>query len=148
MKIIIGILTAFLISILIYSYNVNSRMEVAMLIPQHVHESYIDELLLKRVKIVAIQGSGSMQPLIPAGDGITAWAVMHETLTYDDLKLGDLVVFVGDYYNIIHQISELTSEGWIATGSHNKHYDKVRVTRKNFYGVAKQVFIPDVESAK
>jgi len=93
----------------------------------------IDGMLREGYPLVAVLGTGSMQPYIPAGEGRVAW-VMIERCDFRVLGQGDLVVFRTPSGNVVHQLSELTAEGWTATGLHNSHYDPTRVTAETFVG--------------
>jgi hypothetical protein len=93
----------------------------------------IDGMLREGYPLVAVLGTGSMQPYIPAGEGRVAWC-MIDRCDFRVLGKGDLVVFRTPSGNVVHQLSELTAEGWTATGLHNSHYDSTRVTAETFVG--------------
>jgi hypothetical protein len=93
----------------------------------------IDGMLREGYPLVAVLGTGSMQPYIPAGEGRVAWC-MIERCDFRVLGQGDLVVFRTPSGNVVHQLAELTAEGWTATGLNNSHYDSTRVTAETFVG--------------
>ncbi len=103
----------------------------------------VDSMLRSHSNVVAIKGTGSMRPLIPAGkpDEIVAWAVVNNSHDFALLVTGDVVVF--EHKNgslIIHELNVLDGEGWISSGSYNKFYDSNRVTRKNLRGVVTLIY--------
>ena len=100
---------------------------------QFVAPHEIDGLLRKGYPLVAVLGTGSMQPYIPAGNGVVAWA-MVTSCDFRTLGKGDLVVFRTPIGNVIHQLAQLDGDGWITTGLHNNGYDSTRVTRDTFVG--------------
>jgi len=105
-----------------------------------LHE--VQHLILTGHDLVAVMGTGSMQPYIPGGDddGIVAY-VQVERPAYSALRKGDLVVFRAGSINILHQIAEREGEDWISTGLHNSHYDGTRVTEKNIIGRVVKTYI-------
>ena len=100
----------------------------------------IDGMLREGYPLVAVLGTGSMQPYIPAGEGRVAW-VMVERCDFKLLAKGDLVVFRTPTGNIVHQLAQLTASGWTATGLHNSSYDSTSVTANNFVGRVVKTYI-------
>jgi hypothetical protein len=58
----------------------------------------------------------------------------------DSLKVGQCVIFTHPSGLIIHQLAELTSSGWITTGSDNIGYDIGKVTQANLRGVVVKIY--------
>ena len=100
----------------------------------------IDGMLREGYPLVAVLGTGSMQPYIPAGDGRVAW-VMIERCDFRVLSKGDLVVFRTAKGNILHQLAQLTGAGWITAGLHNASYDTTRVYPETFVGRVVKTYI-------
>lgn len=100
----------------------------------------IDRMLREGYPLVAILGTGSMQPYIPAGEGRVAWC-MTERCDFNLLGKGDLVVFRTPSGNILHQLAQLTAAGWITSGLHNSKYDNTRVTAEIFVGRVVKTYI-------
>lgn len=141
MKIAIPILTVILAAILSFSaYKIHKKMVDKLPPVERIYAYEVDEMLRKGYPMIAILGTGSMQPYLPAGEGIVAWAVL-ENCDYDLLGEGDLIVYHHNGINILHQLSLLTDEGWIASGLHNVRYDYARVTREMFRGRVVKTFI-------
>lgn len=104
--------------------------------PRVFVESYEVDELLREHKLVAVKGTGSMAPYIPAGDPTknVAWVKLEEC-EFDVLKKGDIVVFeVEPYGYILHRLALKTAAGWITSGDHNFAYDASRVYPENFRG--------------
>ena len=99
----------------------------------------INQMLRDGADLVAVRGTGSMRPLIPAGDGIVAYALV-ERCDYSQLKRDNLVVFSTTKGNVIHQLAQATPQGWITSGSANGAYDAGRVTASNFHSRAVQIY--------
>jgi len=76
--------------------------------------------------------SGSMEPNLPT------WSLsfVSTRTKYEDLKVGDIVVYnrESDGKRIIHRVIEITEEGIVTKGDHNKIDDGVSVTPDNLYG--------------
>ena len=100
----------------------------------------IDGMLREGYPLVAVLGTGSMQPHIPAGTGVVAWC-MIERCDFRVLGKGDLVVFRTPKGNVVHQLAQLTSSGWTAAGLHNSGYDSTSVTASNFVGRVVKTYI-------
>jgi len=103
----------------------------------------MDEVLRSHSNIVAILGTGSMRPLIPAGqpNETVAWAVVDNTKDFNLLEAGMVVVFKHkDSGFVIHELNMLDKDGWISSGSYNGFYDSGRVTRENLRGVVTLIY--------
>ena len=107
---------------------------------QDVAAYEIDGMLREGYPLVAVLGTGSMQPYIPAGEGRVAW-IMVERCDFRVLGKGDLVVFSTPKGNIVHQLAQLTGAGWITSGLHNSSYDSTRVYPENFIGRVVKTYI-------
>ena len=105
-----------------------------------VAQHEINGMLREGYPLVAVLGTGSMQPYIPAGEGRVAWCLI-ERCDFRVLGKGDLVVFRTKQGNILHQLAELTPEGWITTGLHNSNYDTTTVSIDNFIGRVVKTYI-------
>jgi len=114
---------------------------VKSLPPSYKIQSYeIDGMLREGYPLVAILGTGSMQPHIPAGEGVVAWC-MIERCDFRLLSKGDLVVFRTEDGNVVHQLANLTSAGWTASGLNNPSYDFTKVTNSNFVGRVVRTYV-------
>ncbi len=100
----------------------------------------IDGMLREGYPLVAVLGTGSMQPYIPAGEGRVAWCLI-ERCDFRVLGKGDLVVFRTPKGNILHQLAQLTAAGWITSGLHNSSYDTTRVYPETFVGRVVKTYI-------
>lgn len=107
---------------------------------EYIHTYEIDAMLRRSDPLIAVLGTGSMQPYIPSGNGVVAWCLV-ERCAYDLLGEGDVVVYHTGGSNILHQLSAMTPDGWIASGLHNRNYDSPRVTRANFSGRVVKTYI-------
>jgi hypothetical protein len=104
----------------------------------------VQALMLSGADLVAVLGTGSMQPYIPAGKEdsheIVAY-VQVERVSYDSLRKGDLIIFRFGTINVLHQLASKNGDGWIASGLHNERYDRPRVNAGNFVGRVKKTYI-------
>ena len=92
---------------------------------------------------VAVKGTGSMAPYIPAGDpkATVAW-VKVENCDFESLNKNELVVFNTENFGLIlHQLAKKTAAGWITSGLHNSNYDSTRVYPENFRGRVVKTYI-------
>ena len=103
-----------------------------------LHE--IQHLLIAGADLVAISGTGSMRPYLPAGVGIVAYAQL-ERVSFDQLQAHDLVAFRAPHGNILHQLARPDNGDWIATGLNNAHYDATRVSADNFIGRVVKTYV-------
>lgn len=88
----------------------------------------------------AIVQTNSMEPYIMTGD-----LIIFKTCSYDDVKVGDYIVFTaGDGFkqlkgqSIVHEVIEITEEGIRTQGKNritNPGPDKDYVTAKNLLGI-------------
>ena len=78
--------------------------------------------------------SGSMEPNIPTG----SFAVVNRNADFDDVKIGDVIVFKYDDMNIIHRvigIANINGKRHFKTkGDANKNDDGFIVTEENYCG--------------
>lgn len=142
MKVVFSVLAVLLAGLIVFAIiKENPKMKPHPRIID-VAPYEIDSILRLYSNVVAIRGTGSMQPLIPAGkpDEIVAWAVV-DNIDFALLGAGDVVVFTHkDDGLVIHELNLLDGEGWISSGSYNKSYDSGRVTRKNLRGVVTLIY--------
>jgi hypothetical protein len=137
------ICAAFAAGIALFAFteiNRHRSMIKALHPAQTVAPHEIDGMLREGYPLVAVLGTGSMQPYIPAGDGVVAW-VMIERCDFKLLAKGDLVVFRTKRGNILHQLAQLTAAGWITSGLHNSTYDDSRVCPEAFVGRVVKTYI-------
>lgn len=144
MKHIVAVITALLFLGLVFLICENMDKPVKKH-PRVIEiESYeIDAILRSYSNVVAIRGTGSMRPLIPAGkpDEIVAWAILDNSKDFALLEQGLVVVFdSGKNGLIIHELNQLDKDGWISSGSYNGFYDAGRVTRTNLRGVVISIY--------
>lgn len=142
MKAVFAVIAALLAALIVFIViKENPKMKPHPRIVE-VNAYEIDAILRSYRNIVAIKGTGSMQPLIPAGKPceIVAWAVV-DNIDFALLGAGDIVVFTNkDAGLVIHELNLLDGEGWISSGSYNKFYDSGRVTRNNLRGVVTLIY--------
>ena len=103
----------------------------------------MDSILRENRNVVAILGTGSMRPLLPAGKPteVVAWAIVDNTKDFNLLEAGMVVVFSHkDAKFVIHELNTLDKDGWISSGSYNGFYDSGRVTRENLRGVVTLIY--------
>ena len=78
--------------------------------------------------------SGSMEPNIPTG----SFAVVNRNVDFDDVKIGDVIVFKYEEMNIIHRVIETTTingkKYFKTKGDANKIDDGFIVTEENYCG--------------
>ena len=78
--------------------------------------------------------SGSMEPNIPTG----SFAVVNRNADFDDVKIGDVIVFKYEEMNIIHRVVEETTingkRHFKTKGDANKIDDGFIVTEENYCG--------------
>jgi hypothetical protein len=99
--------------------------------------------LLAGKQAVAVLGTGSMRPYIPASPNpqqIVAIAVT-ELAPYEELKNGELVVFRFKDSLVIHQIVAREGDRWISSGLANRHYDATRVSRETYERRVVRVYV-------
>ncbi len=101
--------------------------------------------------VVAVLGTGSMAPYIPAAAAgrdpratIVAYAVTRPGATYADIRPGDLCLYLAEWAPaqcVLHVAALYDALGWIMSGLHNRTYENaVRVTPANFRGLTAAVF--------
>ena len=99
--------------------------------------------LLAGPQAVAVVGTGSMRPYIPASADprkIVAFAATEPT-PYDELKKGELVLYRWKGGLVVHQIVARQGENWISSGLGNAHYDAVHVTRQTYERRVVRVYV-------
>ena len=111
--------------------------ESSMPIPEFISAHDMDAKLREEPDWVAIKGTGSMAPYIPASEDpkkIVAY-VRVERCDFNDLRKNNLVVFNTQTFGLIlHQLAQKTAAAWVTTGLHNHNYDSTRVYPENFRG--------------
>lgn len=133
---------ALVFSALIYMEMKRNKTALeSMPVPVWIERYEVDEILREQANAVRVLGTGSMRPTIPAGrhDEVVAVAI-YEPRSMDSLKAGQCVIFTHPSGLIIHQLAELTSSGWITTGSGNIGYDTGKVTQANLRGVVVKIY--------
>lgn len=108
-----------------------------------ISASQVDKLLREESNLVAVRGTGSMAPYIPAGDPnkIVAW-VKVERCEFDELLIGQIVVFdTAKFGLILHRLAQKTAAGFITSGDHNHNYDSSRVYPENFRGRVVKTYV-------
>jgi peptidoglycan hydrolase CwlO-like protein len=78
-----------------------------------------------------ILGTSSMRPAIDAGHELIA----NTCFTKDDFRPGDIITYSNSLGNIIHQITEIRSEGVITKGIHNDSPDSLLVKWEEITGL-------------
>ena len=141
MKIVIAALAILAFASVVFFNTKSNTMNHPKVIEIDSHE--VDAILRSYSNVVAIKGTGSMRPLIPAGkpDEIVAWAILDNSKDFALLEQGLVVVFdSGNNGLIIHELNQLDKDGWISSGSYNGFYDAGRVTRTNLRGVVISIY--------
>jgi hypothetical protein len=90
--------------------------------------------LLAGPQCIAVLGTGSMRPYIPASPDprqIVAYASTEKT-PYAELQKGELVVYRWQGGFIVHQIVARQGDSWISSGLSNRRYDALHVTRETY----------------
>ena len=74
--------------------------------------------------------SGSMEPDIQVGSVV----VVNENYKYEDVKIGDVIVFKSGDSRVTHRVAEKTSDGLRTKGDANEVEDKIIITEALFSG--------------
>lgn len=129
----------------------NQRALERGLPPRIVTKSEAEARALAGPGCVAVLGTGSMAPFIPASKPgldpfvtICGFVVLQPGATVEDVKTGALCVYSPDWAgrSVLHQAASFSDGGWIMTGLHNKGYEnKERMTGRNFIGLVARVYI-------
>lgn len=133
---------ALILSALVYMEMKRNKTALeAMPVPVWIERYQVDEILREQANAVRVLGTGSMRPTIPVGrhDEVVAVAI-YEPRSMESLKVGQCVIFTHSLGLIIHQLAELTSSGWVTTGSANMGYDTGTVTQANLRGVVVKIY--------
>jgi len=98
-----------------------------------------------------VMGTGSMAPYIaaakPGADPettVVALAITDRSASYDTIEPGALCLYRAGWCGrkpVLHSAALKSSDGWIMTGLHNRHYESAwRMTRADYLGRATAVF--------
>lgn len=100
---------------------------------------------------VAVLGTGSMAPYIPAAlpgrdplQTVVAYVVIVPGATVAEVKPGALCIYVPQWAgsNVMHQAATFADGGWIMTGLHNREYEnRERMTGANFVGLVARTYV-------
>jgi len=100
---------------------------------------------------IAIRGTGSMAPYIPAAapglvpvDTVVAYAVLDAAANYESLTVGALVLYTAGWtpHRVLHQAALKDRLGWIMSGLHNERSETwERVTPANYKGTVARVYV-------
>lgn len=117
--------------------------QAALPVPKTVSSAEIQLMIAMWDKdLIAVKGTGSMRPYIPGGDDEATVAYVEiERVSFGTLKENDLVVYRAPDTNILHQLVDRDSDGWIVSGLHNRYYDDLRVTADNYVGRVVHTYI-------
>lgn len=138
---LIGIAITVALSILLMlELKRQHNASAALPVPVFASLGDVQLMLIRGADLVAVSGTGSMRPYIPAGEGIVAYCSI-ERVSFNQLRKNDLVVYRAGLRNIMHQLAEKEGNAWIATGLHNRTYDGVLVTADNFIGRVVRTYI-------
>lgn len=126
------------------------RQMIAALPPRVVCVDRDDARARAGLDAVAILGTGSMAPLIPAAKAgqdpkttVVAY-VKPSDKTYDEIRRGDLVIYWADWARgwVCHQAAQQDGDGWIMSGLNNRESESfARVTVRNFRAVVLNVYV-------
>ena len=86
-------------------------------------------LSFANIKCYVIE-SGSMEPSIQVGSVVVA----NENYKYEDINIGDVIVFKSGDSRVTHRVAEKTSEGLRTKGDANEVEDKIITTKDTFSG--------------
>ena len=153
-KYVLIALAAIVFPILIF-FSIRGYGSLMDSLPPKVSVSTFEEAIEKTNgrKYVKVLGTGSMAPYIsPALAGedpaktVVAVAVFDSKKTYDDIKVGNLLVYrmpqQTKFSSIIHQAVQKDSDGWIMSGIGNSYSENLlRVTTYNYLGIIEEVYV-------
>jgi hypothetical protein len=111
--------------------------------PRYEVATLRDARLRAGSQCVAVLGSGSMRPYIPASSDpsrIVAYASTENT-PYQDLQKGELVIYRWKGGFILHQIVARQGDSWISSGLGNPRYDAEHVTRETYARRVVRVYV-------
>jgi hypothetical protein len=116
-----------------------------------VAKSQVEAQSLAGPAAIAIAGTGSMAPYIPAAASglnarqtVCAYVVLVPNAPYTAITPGALCIYqpVWEKGHVMHQAAALDAGGWIMTGLHNERYEnKDRVTALNFVGIVARTYV-------
>jgi hypothetical protein len=127
--------------LILWQVRRSHAMRNALPVPIKATLRDIRTLYTQGVDLVAILGTGSMRPTIPAGAGVVAYAQLDRR-AYVLLGPGDLVVFrvAGGGY-VVHQLAQLDGGSWITGGSANARYDAARMDATSYVGLVVKIHL-------
>lgn len=87
-------------------------------------------------QVFTVAPTGSMKPTLDESSVVTV-----ETVAYNDLRAGDIVIYRHSSGTpIIHRLFEQSRSGWLVLGDNNGSVDREAVTRHNFVGRVCAIF--------
>jgi len=122
-------------------YHHNAMLD-ALPPSEEIDRHQMNYLLMQGLDLVAIRGTGSMRPYIPAGDGIVAYCEINRHASPDYLRVGDLAIITTGRGLVVHQLAGRYPNGsWITSGLYNGGYDVGSVTNDRIYGIVMKTYI-------
>lgn len=148
----IGLILAVLVASAVIYFAVRSQRGLEAGLPSRVVcASQAEALAQAGPGSVAVLGTGSMAPYIPASRAgldplttIVAYVVLVPGAGIADVKKGDLCIYVPVWAgrNVMHQAAEFDNGGWIMTGLNNREFENSeRMTGDKFVGVVARTYV-------
>ena len=150
-RIVLAVLLVLGLAALLFVSKRHQADLVRGLPPRIVCAGQADALAQAGDSAIAIRGTGSMAPYIPAAapglvpvDTVVAYAVLDAAANYESLTVGALVLYTAGWtpHHVLHQAALKDRLGWIMSGLHNERSETwERVTPANYKGTVGRVYV-------
>ena len=148
---LVALCVASLAVLLWLAWRMQRRLEIG-LPPQEVCRNEADARARAGASAIAVLGTGSMAPYIPAAPPgfdplkvTVALVTLRPAATFADIRAGDLCVYHAAWLvgsTICHQAAQHDADGWIMSGLANAHSEPSwRVTAANFVGIVGKSYV-------
>jgi hypothetical protein len=149
---IVALLCVAALGVIVFLARHNQRTLTASLPPRIVCADQADAQRQAGPTAIAVLGTGSMAPFIPAAlsgldpfTTVVAYAVPSPDLVFGDIKAGRLVVYAPSWspkFSVMHLAASQDAGGWIMSGLANRDYEaSERVTREKFRAIVSAVYV-------